>query len=112
VFDFSNPDQSSPKRPQTTVPQQALFLMNSPFAIEQAKAIMSVPEVAGATGEEQRIKAIYKTVLARLPLPEELAISQQFIASSSDESNAPSQLNKWEQYAQLLLLTNEFMFVD
>jgi cytochrome c553 len=112
VFDFSNPDQSSPKRPQTTVPQQALFLMNSPFAIEQAKSIMSLPEVAGATGEEQRINALYKTVLARLPLPDELAIGQQFVASTGKRSTEQSQLNKWEQYAQLLLMTNEFVFVD
>ena len=36
TFDFANPNTHTPERPQTTAPQQALFLMNSPFAIEQA----------------------------------------------------------------------------
>ncbi|MDX1566071.1 MAG: DUF1553 domain-containing protein, partial [Phycisphaeraceae bacterium] len=30
TFDFASPDASVPKRPNTTVPQQALYLMNSP----------------------------------------------------------------------------------
>lgn len=37
TFDFAGPDSSSPKRFVTTVPQQALFLMNHPFVQEQAK---------------------------------------------------------------------------
>ena len=36
TFDFATPDGHSPQRFTTTVPQQALFLMNSPFVIEQA----------------------------------------------------------------------------
>ena len=37
MFDFASPDVSMPQRPMTTVPQQALFAMNSPFALEQAR---------------------------------------------------------------------------
>ena len=37
-FDFAPPDISSPKREATTVPQQALYLLNAPFVIQQAKA--------------------------------------------------------------------------
>ncbi|MFM7594018.1 MAG: DUF1553 domain-containing protein, partial [Isosphaeraceae bacterium] len=37
TFDFAGPDSSSPKRFITTVPQQALFLMNHPFVQEEAK---------------------------------------------------------------------------
>ncbi|HJT77545.1 MAG TPA: PSD1 and planctomycete cytochrome C domain-containing protein, partial [Gemmataceae bacterium] len=39
AFDFASPDQSAERRPQTTVPQQALFGMNAPFVIEQARAL-------------------------------------------------------------------------
>ena len=48
AFDFASPDQSAERRPRTTVPQQALFSMNAPFVIEQAKALAARPEVAGA----------------------------------------------------------------
>jgi hypothetical protein len=41
TFDFANPNTHTPDRPQTTAPQQALFLMNSPFAIEQATFLAS-----------------------------------------------------------------------
>ncbi|MDV7401568.1 DUF1553 domain-containing protein, partial [Arthrospira platensis SPKY1] len=38
MFDFPSPDMHSPQRLDTTVPQQALFLMNNPFVQAQAKA--------------------------------------------------------------------------
>jgi short subunit dehydrogenase-like uncharacterized protein len=38
-FDFASPDAHSPQRYATSVPQQALFLMNSPFVVEQARAL-------------------------------------------------------------------------
>src|SRR5205085_1976888 len=43
TFDFASPDTHAPQRYTTTVPQQALFLLNSPFAVEQAKAVVSRP---------------------------------------------------------------------
>lgn len=53
TFDFANPSTHAPERPQTTAPQQALFLMNSPFAVEQATFLAShselpKPAVAGS----------------------------------------------------------------
>ena len=44
TFDFANPNTHTPERPQTTAPQQALFLMNSPFAIEQASFLATRSE--------------------------------------------------------------------
>ncbi len=112
VFDFANPDQSSPSRPRTTVPQQALFLMNSPFAIDQAQAIAALPDVTGAHNDPERIAAMYRAILARLPSEEEVAVGQRFMESAGSENQEDVKLGRWEQYAQLLLLTNEFMFVD
>ena len=48
TFDVASPDQHARKRFQTTVPQQALFLMNSPFVTEQAKALAARPEITKA----------------------------------------------------------------
>jgi len=84
--------------------------MHSPFAIEQAQALAARPEVAKAVSDDQKISSLYRLVLNRSPDSDELAIGRQFIASAvpSDESK----LSAWEQYAQLLLLTNEVMYVD
>ena len=63
AFDFASPDQSAERRPRTTVPQQALFSMNAPFVVEQAKALASRRDVAAAATTEERIAALYRVVL-------------------------------------------------
>ncbi len=93
----------------TTVPQQALFGMNSPFMIEQAKALAARVEATGSP--ESRIAALYGLALARPPRSEETQAGMQFIAAM-ESSKTGSQLNGWQQYAQVLLMTNEVMFVD
>ncbi len=109
-FDFASPDQTAERRPQTTVPQQALFGMNSPFMIEQAKALAARPEIAQKSAPEQRVAALYRVVLARQPRPAEVELALRFIREAEAEKEA--KLNPWEQLAQVLMLTNEMMFVD
>jgi hypothetical protein len=46
AFDFANPEQHAPERHLTTVPQQALFMMNNPFMAEMARAVVARREVA------------------------------------------------------------------
>jgi len=110
VFDIASPDQSSPRRPRTTVPQQALFLMNSPFVVEQAQSLAARPEVAAAESDDAKIAALYRLVLTRQPDTDELVIGRQFVATVA--TNEETKMSVWEQYAQLLLLTNEVMYVD
>jgi hypothetical protein len=111
VFDFSNPDQTVERRPQTTVPQQALFALNAPFMIEQARSLAARPEVAGEPSADRRVAALYRLVLARLPEPAEVQLALRFVAAAEAEPQ-PSQLTPWQQYAQVLLLTNELLFID
>ena len=112
VFDLASPDQSCPERPRTTVPQQALFLMNSPFVIERAKHIASLPAIASAADTPQRIDAMYQTILARAPTEAETEIGRQFVEAIGEVSDDAKKLNVWQQYAQVLLMSNAFLFVD
>jgi hypothetical protein len=109
VFDIASPDQSTPRRPETTVPQQNLFLMNSPFVVAQAKALAAQAPVSDGVGDAERVKMLYHATFQRDPSPEELEIGCQFVSAETDPA---AKLSLWEQYAQLLLLTNEFMYVD
>jgi hypothetical protein len=111
VFDIASPDQSSPRRPRTTVPQQALFFMNSPFVVEQAQALAARPEVAGASDWSEQIAAFYHILFAREPDSDELGLGLGFLASVPTDSE-DTKLSPLVQYAQLLLLTNEVMYVD
>jgi hypothetical protein len=109
VFDIASPDSSTPRRPRTTVPQQALFLMNSPFVVEQAQAVAASLPQGESIDDSERIATLYRTVLQRPPTSDEEAIGREFIASVQ---GGDLKLSAWEQYAQLLLLTNEVMYID
>jgi hypothetical protein len=110
TFDFASPDASTAQRPKTTVPQQALFAMNSPFAIEQTKQLVARADIAEKTEASERVRSLYRAVLAREATEDEVQLGCRFIASCGATEGQP--LSAWEQYAQVLLMSNEFAFVD
>jgi hypothetical protein len=98
TFDFANADTSTAKRVTTTVPQQSLFVMNSEFIAKTAKAVASA---ASQGTDRERVARIYEIVLGRSPTANEANLAVKFVDS-----------NPWPQFAQILLMTNELMFVD
>jgi hypothetical protein len=114
AFDFASPDQSAERRPRTTVPQQALFGLNSAFVLEQARALAARPEIAGEADLERRVAALYRQVLLRAPDVNETRLALRFVADVKQARKQPdkSQFDPWQEFAQVLLLTNELMFVD
>jgi hypothetical protein len=92
------------------VPQQALFLMNSPFVIEQAKHFAERADVISLAKDEERIDRMHRVAYGRPAEAEEIALGLKFLAAAKED--AGKKLSGWEQYAQVLLLANEFAFVD
>ena len=107
VFDIANPDQSTGRRPETTVPQQALFLMNSPFVLQQAKALAAREDVKQLAAP-QRLRRLFLLTLGREPRPEESRLCLEFIRQATA---GKAGLGPWEQLAQVLLCSNEFAFI-
>ncbi|MDG3006707.1 PSD1 and planctomycete cytochrome C domain-containing protein [Paludisphaera mucosa] len=107
AFDFAIPDATNPRRFVTTVPQQALFLMNSPFVQDQARRLAA--EVATAD-QAAAVRSVYERVLGRGPDEREAALALAFVGrpAAANEPTAPP----LAQLAQVLMLTNEFLFVD
>src|SRR5262249_42607050 len=101
-----------PQRHETTVPQQALFLLNSPFVVEQAKHLAARADVVAVGEPEKRIAYLYRLLYGRPPEPEEVALGVRFLAAAAQEAGGSAKLSPWEKYAQVLLLANEFAFVD
>ena len=99
-------------RLHTTVPQQALFALNSPFVMEQARALAARPEIVSATKPEQRIEALFCRVLGRHPSKPEISSALRFITSAETRVPAGEGLTAWEQFAQVLLVSNEAVFLD
>jgi cytochrome c553 len=83
VFDIASPDVSTGLRAQTTVPQQALFEMNSPFVIEQARHLASRPEINLASQPSEKIAALYRLIFARPTQPDELSLGQQYLTAAT-----------------------------
>ena len=83
TFDFAVPDATSPRRFVTTVPQQALFLMNSPFLHQQAPAGRLDPAGVGQASRTadpaDGIRRLYRRVLGRPPDADELALAADFL---------------------------------
>ena len=88
TFDFAVPDATSPRRFVTTVPQQALFLMNSPFLHDQARRlsreILLEGESQTGTDPALALRRLYRRVLGRLPDGEELALATAFMRGQVD----------------------------
>ena len=96
TFDFASPEVSTPERAVTLVPQQALFGMNHPFVIEQARAICASPEFAQADDDDARTKVLYRRVFDRAPTSKELELTRGFlIAAATAERDAPDRRQVW-----------------
>jgi hypothetical protein len=89
-FDFANPDLPSGRRHETTVPQQALFLMNSPLVIEQAKKLVALAEFNKCLDDEARIQFLYERVYQRPPRPEEVQLGLEFVTEKPEADKLAS----------------------
>jgi hypothetical protein len=84
-FDFANPDLTTGKRHQTTVPQQALFLMNSPLVVEQAKKLVERKDFTELSDDRARIVLLYELIYQRSPRPEEIKLGLEFLGTEPSQ---------------------------
>jgi hypothetical protein len=109
LFDFPSPRLSSAKRNTSTVPQQFLFMLNSPFMQERARSFSR--HVATQRGDDgARIDLAYQVLYLRSPTNDERQAGLDFLAAEPS-SNELEGLTPWEQYAQVLLSAGEFLYV-
>ncbi|HXJ72484.1 MAG TPA: DUF1553 domain-containing protein, partial [Candidatus Dormibacteraeota bacterium] len=100
AFDFANPEQHAPQRYLTTVPQQALFMMNDPFMAEQARHLVARREVANENIPSRRIEIIYQMVFGRAPTAGELSLALRFMEEQAQNQNPnqspPPKPSQWQ----------------
>ena len=108
LFDYPDANVHAADRSSSTTPTQKLYLMNSPFVIDQAKALAKRWLMAPAATDAERIHGAYRLLFARDPAPEELDVALQFLKETPPDQG----LTNWEQLAQALLITNEMIYVD
>ena len=108
LFDFPSAWLSSSQRTVTTVPQQQLFLMNSEFMVARARAF--IKQLSRLEDDAERIERTFQLVFSRPPSEIEKTLALDFLKGDPGK-NQPRSLSRWEQYAQVLLGSNEFMHV-
>ena len=81
-FDFPSPDVSSGRRYETLVPQQALFLMNSPMVIETARKLVDRPAFADLKTDDLRVTSLYLAIFQRWPTKTEVDIGLRYVKAN------------------------------
>ncbi len=118
LFDFPNASSPVGRRDETTVPTQALFLMNSPYVARLSRAI--VRRWAGADEGPPAVRQLYLAIVGREPTAEQTALANRFIERyrqiSAEESlrehaadnSAEDALIAW---VHTLLMSNQFVYL-
>ncbi|MDA1161993.1 MAG: PSD1 and planctomycete cytochrome C domain-containing protein [Planctomycetota bacterium] len=83
TFDFAGPDTHSPGRFQTSVPQQTLYLRNSPFLVEESRRV--VRQLNSAESPSIQMRDLFRMLLARDPGRTDVELAEAFLAQSETE---------------------------
>ncbi len=105
LFDYPDPNTHSEHRVETTTPLQKLFAINSPFMLAEAEAL-SKRLIENGSDLEDRIGLAYELCYNRLPREAERKLAGAFFG------NEPDSPERWIQYSQVLLASNELLFID
>ena len=110
LFDFPDANITSERRNETTVPQQQLFVLNSPFVIETAKTFAARIQKE-ATSDTERVQRAFGLTYGRPASADEEQLFVAFL-QGKDADPMANRLSRWERVAQILIGSNEFMYVD
>ena len=110
LFDFGDATNPSGKRGSTTVATQALFMMNSPFVMEQARAAAQ-RLLADRPREGERIEGLYLAALSRFPDGAERDRAMTYLHDLRQKFDDFDESEAWQSLARVLLASNEFIYV-
>ncbi|MEE2639076.1 MAG: PSD1 and planctomycete cytochrome C domain-containing protein [Planctomycetota bacterium] len=128
THDFPDPTQHSPRRSSTVTPLQGLYALNGPLLTRQAELL--VERLNRHSGEDStRIHFAHEILFGRSPSAEEIKLALRFLYSANQSvtragnkgggRSAPGPdtskrvpLERWIQYAHVLLAGNELMWID
>ncbi|TWT93864.1 PSD1 and planctomycete cytochrome C domain-containing protein [Stieleria varia] len=113
-FDLPDFTEVVAQRDDSTVPGQALYLLNSSVVVENATRLAerALAEQVSSAGSsvEQRIRFVFRQALRREPSTSETDDATQFLRDMIDQLGDP--LAAWSSVAQGLMISNEFRYVD
>jgi hypothetical protein len=102
LFDGADPGSIVASRGRSVVAPQALFFLNDPWMGDLAKALAARVACEAPADNEARIRRLYTLTLGRQPTLKEVDLGMQLLALD----------HSWERYCQVILCTNEFVYLD
>jgi hypothetical protein len=105
VFDFADASVSTGRRNASTVAPQALFLMNNPFVLDQAKQAAKRLLAEKLADDRARLVRAYRLALGRAPTEAEAAVALKYVGSTPQAEPA------WSSIFHALFASAEFRFV-
>lgn len=114
VFDFPDPNLSMGTRTTSTLSTQALFFLNSPFTVGQARlAAESLLAVEGLD-DDARLELWYRRALARAPRSSERSQALEFLArrSVNGAEGQSSDIDRWSAVCHAVMASVDFRYVD
>ena len=116
VFDFPEPSIISGQRDVTTVPTQALYMMNSPFVVEQSQYMAKRILADRQLDDSDRVNLAYQLALCRRASADEISRSLEFIEQATVAANGGESENEsesaWAGFCQVLFASGEFRYVE
>ncbi|QDU92722.1 PSD1 and planctomycete cytochrome C domain-containing protein [Lignipirellula cremea] len=114
LFDAPDAIQSIGDRNVTTVPPQALAMMNSPLVRQLAEKFARRVRPQADKPLEKVVRDAYQTALCRSPRPEELDMMTRMIEGQAEiyGGNETAQQTAVADFCQLVMCLNEFIFID
>ena len=107
LFDFPDPNAAKGRRDVTTVPTQALFLMNSPFLIEHSRRAARALLADGEATDADRVQRFLLRALGRPALPADVERAEAFLRDTDGVLDAEA---AWARYCHAVFASNEFLF--
>ncbi len=81
LFDFPDANITSEKRTETTVPQQQLFVLNSPFVVDQARAL-AARVLSEAKDDAERVRRAYALAYGRPASEADVQLTLRYLAAT------------------------------
>ena len=110
VFDQPSMNVTCERRTTTTVPTQALTLLNNEFALRQAERFAKRVWKLGDSGES-RIRNAYRIALGRSPTQSEMEANRSFLQRQT-EYHGGDALAALTDLCDVILNLNEFLYVS
>ncbi len=117
AFDFAEPTVLNGRREVTTIPTQALFMLNSKLVSQQSRAL-ALSLLNDEATAPNRVREAYRRILQREASAAEVARAEEFLKQLENTSETTVKISQereircWQSLIRTLISTNEFIYLN